>query len=169
MANEFDIIEQAIGPVIDLVLTLVEQLDSSFDASDYVYETALPTVRAVQSVCNRNMRTKIQELGLTYNGTFKKSPPLQQGFEKMQYPTLALSVPVFVGTGSIDRDTPPRMQARLVEAACEAGSNVSAHLYEGYDHLTVLNHSMADSMPFVAAAFGGAEIGGNCDSLPFED
>jgi pimeloyl-ACP methyl ester carboxylesterase len=150
-----------------LVLTLVEQLDSSFDASNYVYEAALPTMRAVQSVCNRDMRKKIQQLGLTYNATFKKSPPLQQGFEMMQYPTLALSVPVFVGTGSADRDTPPHMQAHLVKTTCEAGSNVSAYLYQGYDHLSVLNHSMVDSIPFVAAVFGDAEIAGNCKNLPF--
>lgn len=152
-----------------LVLSLVEQLDPSFDASNYVYETVLPTVRAVQAVCNRDMRKKIEELGLTYNTTFKKPPPLQQGFAKMQYPTLAFTLPLFVGTGSIDRDTPPRMQARLVQAACKAGANVSAHLYKGYDHLTALNHSLADSIPFVAAAFNGTQVDGNCDSLPFED
>ena len=150
-----------------LVLTLLEQLDPGFDVSDYVYEPALPIVRAVQTVCNRDMRKKIQRVGLTYNGTFKRPPPLEQGYEKMQYPTLRLAVPLFVGTGSIDRDTPPRMQARLVQAACKAGSSVSAHLYNDYDHLTALNRSLADSIPFVAAAFGGVGTGGNCDNLPY--
>lgn len=167
-ARPRDVIDPMLGYNF-LVLSLIEQLDPTFDASDYVYEAVLPTARAVQAVCNRDMRAKIQELGLTYNTTFKQSPPLQRGFEKMQFPTLAFSVPLFVGTGSVDRDTPPRMQARLVNAACDAGSNVSAHLYEGYDHLTVLNHSMADSIPFVEAAFSGGTIRGNCDSLPFEN
>jgi len=150
-----------------LALSLVEELDPSFDASDYVFEEVLPTARAVQRVCNRQMRSKIQELGLTYETTFKKSPPLEIGFAKMQFPTVSLSIPVFVGVGSIDRDTPPRMQARFVKAACDAGSTVAAHVYEGYDHLRVLNRSRSDSAPFVEALFSAAELPGNCDDLPF--
>jgi len=167
-ARPRDVVDPMLGYNF-LVLSLVEQLDPTFDAADYVYESVQPTARAVQAVCNRDMRAKIEDLGLTYDNTFKRSPPLEQGFEKMQFPTLALSVPLYVGTGSNDRDTPPRMQARLVDAACEAGSNVSAHLYEGYDHLTVLNHSLVDSIPFVKAVFSGEELRGNCDSLPFDN
>ncbi|MCP5060108.1 MAG: hypothetical protein GY937_25680 [bacterium] len=167
-ARPRDVVDPMLGYNF-LVLSLVEHLDPSFDASDYVYEGVLPTARTVQGVCNLDIRAKIQDLGLTNDSTFKTPPPLQKGFEQMQFPTLEFSVPIFVGTGWVDRDTPPRMQARFVDAAFEAGSNVSAHLYEGYDHLTVLNHSMADSIPFVAAAFSCDEIPGNCDKLPFEN
>ena len=167
-ARPNDVVDPMLGYNF-LVLTLVEYIDPSFDTRDYVHDEVLPTARAVSSVCNRDMREKIEKLGLTYNRTFKKSPSqhFQQAYEKMQFPTLMLPAPLYVGTGSIDRDTPPRMQARFVEAACEAGSNVSAHLYPGYDHLTVLNHSMTDSIAFVAAAFAGVEAPGNCGDLPF--
>ena len=88
-----------------LVLTLVEFLDPSFDVTDYVHDDVLPTVRAVASVCNRDMRKKISKLQLTYNEAFKQSPSERflQGYKKMQFPTLALPVPLFVGTGAVSK------------------------------------------------------------------
>ncbi|MAV50371.1 MAG: hypothetical protein CME93_05360 [Hyphomonadaceae bacterium] len=59
------------------------------------------------------------------------------------------------------------MQAGFVKAACAAGANVQAHLFEGFDHLTVLNHSQTQSKRFVASAFRGEAMYGNCEALPF--
>lgn len=152
-----------------LALTLIEQIDPDFRVRDYVSEEALPLARGVTEVCNRDMRAKILEAGLTYNRTFKAQPtePLRQAFERMQFPTLDIGVPVFIGVGAEDRDTPPRMQAGFVKAACAAGANVQAHLFEGFDHLTVLNHSQTQSKRFVASAFRGEAMYGNCEALPF--
>jgi len=152
-----------------LALTLVQQIDPDFDIADYVSDIALPTAQGVTNICNRDMRAKIEEAGLTYDMTFKESPSehLIEAFRKMQFPTLDLPVPIFVGTGAVDRDTPQRMQAGFVKSACAAGSMVEAHLYEEHNHLTTLNHSMADSTQFVAAVFAGTEISGNCDALPY--
>lgn len=152
-----------------LALTLIEQIDPEFRVEDYVSEQALPLARGVTEICNRDMRAKITEAGLTYNKTFTTPPtePLRQAFERMQFPSLQLPVPVFVGVGSDDRDTPPRMQAGFVKAACAAGSSIEAHFFEGFDHLTVLNHSQSKSKPFVARAFADDPPDGNCDALPF--
>lgn len=167
-ARPNDVVDPQLGYNF-LALTLVQQLDADFDIADYVTDTALPTARGVTHICNRDMRAKITEAGLTYNMTFKQSPSekLKLAFAQMQYPTLALSVPVFVGSGADDRDTPLRMQAGLVKRACAAGSTVQAHVYAGHDHLSTLNHSTADSTAFVAAAFAGRDIAGNCASLPY--
>jgi len=152
-----------------LALTLVEQIDPEFQLEDYVSEEALPLARSVTNICNRDMRAKITEAGLTYNKTFETPPtePLKQAFALMQFPSLQVSVPVFVGVGSDDRDTPPRMQAGFVKAACNAGSTIEAHLFKGFDHLTVLNHSQSKSKTFAAKAFRGEHINGNCKALPF--
>ena len=151
-----------------LVLSLLEYVDPEFDITDYVHEDVLPTARAVSSVCNRDMRARVQELGLTYKKTFKRSlaEDFERVFDRMQFPSLALEVPVFVGIGAPDdRDTPPRMQERFVTAACTAGSSLYVHLYEGHDHLSVLNHSMKDSIPFVAKRFAGEKVAGNCETF----
>lgn len=167
-ARPNDVVDPQLGYNF-LALTLVQQLDPDFNMTDYVSETALPTARGVTHICNRDMRAKIKEAGLTYNMTFKQSPSekLKLAFQQMQYPTLVLPVPVFVGSGAEDRDTPLRMQAGLVKRACAAGASVQAHVYEDHDHLSALNHSTADSTAFVAAAFAGSDISGNCSSLPY--
>lgn len=153
-----------------LALTLLAQIDPEFRIEDYVSDDALPFARGVASICNRDMRARIEAAGLTYNATFKQRPsePLKKAFALMQFPDLDISVPVFVGAGSIDRDTPPRMQAGFVKAACAAGTDIEAHFYDGFDHLTALNRSQADSRSFVANAFAGEAIAGNCNSLPIE-
>jgi pimeloyl-ACP methyl ester carboxylesterase len=162
----------AVDPMLGynfLALTLIGLIDPDFEIETYVSDEALPIAQSVTTICNRDMRTKITDAGLTYNKTFKKIPsePLKQAFSQMQFPTLNLPVPIFVGTGSIDRDTPPRMQAGFVKKACARGSVIEANLYEGFDHLTVLNQSQIDSKRFVANAFGDKSISGNCDNLPF--
>lgn len=162
----------AIDPMLGynfLALTLIEQIDPNFAVEDYVSDEALPLARGVTEICNRDMRGKITEAGLTYNKTFKTAPtePLRRAFERMQFPSLKLSVPVFVGIGADDRDTPPRMQAGFVKASCRAGATVETHVFEGHDHLTVLNHSQSVSKMFATKAFQNEEISGNCDDLPF--
>jgi len=152
-----------------LALSLIEHVDPDFVLEDYVSDEALPLARGVTEICNRDMRAKITEAGLTYNKTFKAPPtePLRQAFARMQFPTLNMSVPIFVGTGLDDRDTPPRMQAGFVKSACKAGSVIEAHTFEGFDHLTVLNHSQSKSKAFAAKAFAGEAIEGNCGALPY--
>lgn len=153
-----------------LALTLLEQLLPEFSLADYVYEAILPTARAVSTVCNRDMRKRITREGLTYDTTFKNSPaePLKVAFRQMGYPTLKIDTPIYLGAGSIDRDTPPRMQASFARKACAAGTAMQVHLYEGYDHLTALNHSTIDSIPFVRTLMSGGKIESNCSSLPFK-
>jgi len=83
------------------------------------------------------------------------------------YPTLELTVPLFLGTGGIDQDTPPRMQAALVRDMCAAGTRVTSVLYPDLNHREVVPFSPQDSIPFLRAAFAGEELAGNCDALPF--
>lgn len=167
-ARPNDVVDPMLGYNF-LALTLIEQIDPSFVVEDYVSEEALPLARGVTEICNRDMRMKITDAGLTHDKTFKISPtePLRQAFERMQFPSLQISTPLFVGVGSDDRDTPPRMQSGFVKAACAAGSTIEAHLFHGFDHLTVLNHSQSKSKAFAAAAFQGESIPGNCSVLPF--
>lgn len=152
-----------------LALTLVEQLLPEFKLGDYVYQSVLPTARAVSNVCNRDMRKRISKEGLTYNITFKRSPeePLKVAFSQMGYPTFNINVPIYLGAGSTDRDTPPRMQASFAKKACAAGSVMEVYLYEGFDHLAVLNHSTVDSIGFVKNLLANKKPQGNCANLPF--
>lgn len=152
-----------------LALTLVEQLDPTFRMEDFVSDAALPVARASDDTCYLGMRDKVKAAGLTYDLSFKSEPTQALGvaFAAMGYPRLDVAVPVFVGSGRKDRDTPLRMQAGLVKTACAAGARIEAYAYAEHDHLTVLNHSTRDSTAFVERAFEGVVIPGNCDALPY--
>ena len=152
-----------------LMLTLVEELIPDFSLTDYVFDSIYPTVRSVSTVCNEDMRGVITEKGLTFNKIFKKSPlePLKVAIAQMNFPTLKIDTPIFIGTGALDRDTPPKMQAIFAKKACAAGTNIQAHLYPGFEHRSVLNHSTVDSIPFVKTVMSGGKVEGNCQALPY--
>lgn len=152
-----------------LALSLVQLTDANFRLEDYVSDRAMPIARAIRETCHKQVRAKVVQEGLTYNQTFKRPPSehLVKAFARMGYPTLGLGVPLFVGTGGLDRDTPLRMQAGLVRRACAAGTQVTAAYYPELDHRGVVPASTADSLSFVSAAFSRARIEGNCEELPY--
>jgi pimeloyl-ACP methyl ester carboxylesterase len=153
-----------------LALTLIEQLDPEFKNADYISDLAKPIALSVDTTCHSDVKNMVIESELTYNKSFKISPneALKIAFGQMGYPKFDLPVPVYIGSGVNDRDTPLRMQAGVVKMACAAGTTVESRIYPEHDHLTVLNHSTVDSVPFVERAFAGEAIDGNCDALPFE-
>ncbi len=162
-ARPNDVVDPQLGYNF-LALTLVQLVDADFNMDDYLSPRAQPIAREVATICNRDMRKKITQAGLTYDMSFDRSPNagLLKAFKLMQYPRLKLDVPVFVGSGAKDRDTPLRMQAVLVKRACRAGSKVQAQVYAGEDHLSALNRSLEHSTAFVAAAHAGNPLLGNC-------
>jgi pimeloyl-ACP methyl ester carboxylesterase len=162
-ARPNDVVDPQLGYNF-LALTLVQLIDADFDMDDYLSPRAQPIAREVATICNRDMRKKITQAGLTYDTSFDRSPNagLLKAYKVMQYPRLKLDVPVFIGSGAKDRDTPLRMQAVLVKRACQAGSKVQAQVYADEDHLSTLNRSLEHSTAFVAAAHAGNPLNGNC-------
>lgn len=130
----------------------------------------MATVEDFDTQCYQDMKSVIVERELSYNRSFRVPPtePLTVAFSQMGYPRLGLPMPVYIGSGDEDRDTPLRMQAALIKKSCAAGSIIESRVYAGFDHRTVLNHSTIDSIPFVEAVFNGEMIRGNCSALPDE-
>jgi len=153
-----------------LALTLAQQLDPSFRMRDYITDHAWPIAARVNDTCYAEIKQMVTEKKLSRANSFALPPRdgLRQAFAAMGYPDLNLSVPVFFGTGGQDRDTPPRMQASLVMALCNAGTTVHSKLYPELDHRGVVLPSAADSTLFVETVFKGEAIPGNCDRLPFQ-
>ena len=152
-----------------LALTLIQRTDPDFVLSDYVSDEAMPIVRSVETSCHKDVRARVGAEKLTYNRTFKQPPSehLTEAFGKMGFPRLNFNVPLFVGTGGRDKDTPPRMQEAFVKRACAAGSVIVSKLYPELDHKAVVPGSTGYTLPFVKALFAGEEVQGNCGELPF--
>ena len=152
-----------------LNLSLAQRIDPNIKLADYVSEEVLPIAQSIQNTCQKDLKAKVIAESLTYNRVFKKSPAeyLTNAFSKMGYPRFDLPVPTFIGTGGMDKDTPPDMQKALIGQLCKAGSVIVSRFYPELDHRGVVPVSTSDTLPFVKAAFAGEEIESNCGKLPF--
>lgn len=145
-------------------MTLTEQLDAEFSLSAYVSEKAIPIASRVDDLCYREMKALVTKAELTYSQSFARSPRqvLFKSFDAMSYPNVAFDFPVFVGTGGLDRDTPPKMQRMLISKMCEAGTAVFSKYYPDLDHRGVVPGATADVLNFVKRRFTGGEIETTC-------
>lgn len=102
--------------------------------------------------------------GLTRANAFEPTlvQALSPAFKAMEFPTLKLDVPLFVGIGTTDRDVAPQGQLMLVKDACKAGTLVQAHLYKGQDHSQAVLASMEDSAAFTKAVMSGEPVQAVC-------
>ncbi|MGH8782918.1 alpha/beta hydrolase [Paraburkholderia sp.] len=151
-----------------LRLSTIAMLDPSFAPADYLNARAMPAFELSQHACLHAIEQRIVADGLTFDTSFKRSPKraLHRVNLEAAYPTLKSDIPVFVGTGGKDLDVFVPGQVALVNHACEAGDRIEWHLYPALDHSGTVNGSLPDSTQFVARAFAGERIGGNCASLP---
>ncbi|KJC36047.1 lipase [Bradyrhizobium sp. LTSP885] len=151
-----------------LRISTAAMLDPSFVPADYVDDRAIPAFELSQRACLRAIEQKIVADGLTFDSSFKRSPKSALGAinREAAYPTLQSDIPIFVGTGGKDRDVFVPGQVALVNNACKAGDRIEWHLYPELDHSGTVNGSLPDSTQFVARAFAGEHIDGNCKSLP---
>ncbi|WP_213763817.1 lipase family protein [Caballeronia sp. dw_19] len=151
-----------------LRLSTATLLDPSFVPADYLNDRAMPAFETSQRACLHAIEQRIVADGLTFDSSFKRSPKpaLAAINREAAYPTLKSDIPIFIGTGGKDRDVFVPGQVALVTNACEVGDRIEWHVYPGLDHSGTVNGSRPDSTQFVARAFAGEHIIGNCESLP---
>ncbi|HVZ07069.1 lipase family protein [Rhodopila sp.] len=142
--------------------------DPHVTAEDLITEKARPALAHAATACIWDMFRIVTADGLnTANGLM---PEYGKAFASvlpaMEYTTLALKQPVFIGTGTDDHDVPPALQLLLARQACAAGTVVQAHLYQGLNHSETVNASLADSLPFMRKVFAGDPITPACAPEP---
>lgn len=148
------------------LMILAEELDPSFSLKDAVDPAVWPTVSKAYDQCVFELTESVMTDGLTPGDLSSPAIVSRQPkvFEALAYPTLKLSVPAFVGSGEVDTVTPLAMQQLFVGRACAAGSTIEARQYAGAGHNGGLLNSMPDVEAFVAKAFAGEDLPGNCPS-----
>ncbi|MFO1024226.1 MAG: lipase family protein [Acetobacteraceae bacterium] len=149
-----------------IALTLQQSLGLA-RAEDLVTAKARPALEDARGTCVSEMFRTVMASGLnTANGP---TPAYRDAYvaalPALRYPTLALKMPVFVGTGAEDHDVRPSAQLRLVRDACAAGTVLQAHLYTGLSHSAAVNGSLPDSLPFVRRIFAGETITPVCEPV----
>ncbi len=146
------------------ILHLVKQANPDYDVDGLLTEAAKPVFELTRTACLGDVWTAVEAQGLSQAKAFTRDPMLEIApyFRLMAYDTLGVKGPVFMGTGGQDHDVPPAGQERLKVDACRAGTVIEHHVYADLDHSGTVNGSLADSTPFVAKAFAGEAIAGNC-------
>jgi hypothetical protein len=146
---------------------MMQQRDPGLTAESLFTPRAQPLFEAARTTRVWSLFQKVKDAGLN------RSNALAPGFGKaftaavvdLQYATLRLPQPLFVGTGAQDHDVAPSRQLALVRNACTVGTVVEAHLYAGLDHSATVNASLKDSVPFVRKVLAGERIAPVCEPV----
>jgi pimeloyl-ACP methyl ester carboxylesterase len=152
-----------------LYLGLVAQQTSPAPApADLFSQRALPVFELARTTCIGPLTSDVVSAGLTRANTFADAgagfrAALERMLPSLEYTTLKLPEPVFVGTGQEDHDVAPSSQLALVKDACAAGTVVEAHLYAGLNHGQTVNASLKDSLPFVRKVLAGEPVTPVCE------
>lgn len=144
-----------------LMMLMVQQTHPDLKASDILTERAQPLLEKIGTLSGDDLYTQVMGAGLTWANTFKPGAlPRLIGMtmQRMEYPTLKLTQPVFIGIGADDTIALPQGQQLLVTDACEAGTVVEAHLYAKAAHDGVLPASLADSLTFAKNLLAGKAV-----------
>lgn len=146
---------------------MIQQSEPTRTAKDMVTERALPLFEEARTACVGTLFRDVSSAGLNRPNTLK--PEFTTAFAgvlpSMEYSTLHLAAPMFIGTGEQDHDVSPAGQLALVQNACAQGSIIEAHLYAGRDHGGTVNASLKDSVPFVRKVMAGETIAPVCQPV----
>lgn len=141
------------------------QIDPKSDPAQVISDKAMPAFKAAAEICLGGLARQAALAGLTPENSFKLSIAAMRDhfsavLKSAGYSTLKLRSPVFIGSGSTDPMF--RMQRKLVDDACAAGSIVEDHVYDGLGHSEAVNRSFTDSRVFVRKVMAGKPIASRC-------
>jgi pimeloyl-ACP methyl ester carboxylesterase len=146
---------------------MMQQHDPSLTTDELVTERARPLFEEARTTCVGKLFRDVLQAGLNRGNALK--PAYVTAFKAvlptLEYSTMHLPQPLFVGSGEQDHDVPPASQLNLVRDACAAGSVVDSHLYAGLSHSQTVNASLKDSVPFVRKIMAGEPITPVCEPV----
>ena len=148
---------------------VAQSLEPGLSASELVTDRAMAVYEAAAETCVGALMSRVVGAGLSFDEALQ--PDAIERLEAVllrhyAYPTLDIRSPVFVGAGTADRLVDPRVQLRLVDDLCAAGTVVEANLYADADHIEAWLASLNDALDFAERARMGGLIEPDCDPVP---
>lgn len=139
---------------------MAQQSDPALKASDMFSEKALPLFELTRSACVWQLALEALGSGLTRTESVKEGyyKAIEANLPLLEYPSLTLAAPLFIGMGEEDVDAPTRLQLEFVKKVCATGTKVEAHLYAGYTHYQALTKSQPDAVRFAESVLAGNTI-----------
>ncbi len=145
-----------------------QQTNPALGEADLFSPKALPVFELARTTCIGPLESDVTSAGLTRSNVYAQGfrAAFEANLPALEYTTLKLAQPIFIGTGQEDHDVAPSSQLALVKDACAAGTVVEAHLYAGLSHSPTVNASLKDSLPFVRKVLAGEPIAPVCEPSP---
>jgi pimeloyl-ACP methyl ester carboxylesterase len=151
--------------IYPLCIALVaQQSDPALKEADMFSDKALPLFEATRHACIGQLVIDALSAGLTRNESLKPgyAAALDKILPWLEYPSVKLAKPVFMGIGEMDSDAPARLQLALAKNACAAGTIVEAHLYAGGTHDAAVALSLPAAIRFADKVLAGEAIAPVC-------
>lgn len=155
------------SPSVPLLLMLgasYSEANPSFDPARVFTPRALHLIHEAKTTCIPDFFALAHRSGLTIANMLQPDAEtaLAPALEWARYPSLKLSTPVFIGTGTQDVHALPSEQKRLVADLCASGTSVTQHIYPGVNHNDTLSASRSDSHAFARQLLNGEEPRASC-------
>ncbi|HLZ02489.1 MAG TPA: lipase family protein [Bradyrhizobium sp.] len=139
---------------------MAQQSDPTLKASDMFSEKAMPLFEMTRRACVWQLVLEALSSHLT------RAESVKPGFERallanihlLEYPSLKLSAPLFMGIGELDQDAPASLQLALTKKACNAGTTIEAHLYAGAPHNEAVTRLLPQAIRFADAVLAGKTV-----------
>lgn len=144
---------------------MLQQVTPTLKASDMFCEKAMPLFEMTRRAC-------IWQLALEALGShLTRTEGVKEGYERallanihlLEYPSLKLPEPLFLGIGELDQDAPTGLQLALAKKICAAGTAVEAHLYAGVSHSAAMTRLLPQAIRFADAVLAGATVRTICN------
>ncbi len=151
--------------IYPLYIALVaQQFDPALKETDMFSEKALPLFEATRHACIGQLVIDVLSSGLTRTESVKPgyAAALDKIVPVLDYPSLKLPKPLFMGIGELDSDAPARLQLALAKNACAAGTTVEAHLFAGATHDAAVALSLPAAIRFADKALANGAIAPVC-------
>ena len=146
----------------------MQQRDPTLAADRVITARGLPLLDLARASCVGALFYDVTSAGLNRANTLEVINYRDEYLKilpGMEYPTMRLTAPLFVGAGENDRDVPLTRQLSLVKNACAAGTVVEAHVYRGLNHVQSVDASLKDAIPFARKALAGEPITSICEPV----
>ena len=142
------------------IALMAQQADPALKASEMFSDKALPLFEMTRRACVWQLVLEVLVSGLTHAESSKPgyTTALAANMHLLEYQSLKLPKPLFVGIGELDYDAPARRQLALAKNACVAGTAVEAHLYAGVPHDAAVTISLPAAIRFADKVLAGETI-----------
>jgi pimeloyl-ACP methyl ester carboxylesterase len=147
--------------IYPLYIALVaQQFDPALKEADMFSDKALPLFESTRRGCLGQLVIDVLSSGLTRTESLKPGymAALDRIVHWLDYSSLKLPKPVFMGIGELDSDASARLQLELAKNACAAGTTVEAHLYAGSTHPVAASMSLPAALKFADKVLAGEAI-----------